>query len=180
MTVSGLSPGSLGAWERRRAITLVGVRSPILAGSLRRALTMGAAERPDDPAILAQAEVFGLRDVIDRLGGLDGRLAEGGRNLSAGEVRRVLLTRAALSSSRLLLLDEPDDALDADGPALVERLMRQTEATTILVTHNLTLAQKTDRLWFFESGRVTESGAPGVLLAGGGPTAQFFVSRTAA
>ncbi len=180
VTLGGLPPASLDAGERRRMITLIAARSPILAGSLRRALVMGADERPDDAAILAEAEAFGLGPVVKRIGGLDGKLAEGGRNLSAGEVRRVLLTRAALSVSRLLLLDEPDDALDADGPALVERLVRQSEATTLIITHDLALACRMDALWFVEGGRIVESGPPAELLGGTGPTARFFAPRRAA
>lgn len=180
VTLGGRAPSSLSASDRRRFIALVGVRSPILAGSLRRALTMGTSARPDDGAILAQAEAFGLEKVIVRLGGLDGKVVEGGRNLSAGEARRVLLARAALAAPRLMLLDEPDDALDADGPELVEQLVRQSEATTLTVTHNLAIARRMDMLWFVESGRIVEAGAPAELLAGRGPTARFFTPRRAA
>ena len=180
VTLGGRAPSSLSASERRRVIGLVGARSPILAGSLRRALTMGAASRPDDAAIVAKAEAFGLKDLIERIGGLDGRVAEAGRSLSSGEARRVLLTRAALSGSTLMLLDEPDDALDVDGIALVRRLVRETEATTLLVTHNIDLARHMNRLWFVSGGRIVEAGAPQDLLTGNGPTARFFGFRQAA
>lgn len=180
VTLGDRSPGSLSAAERRRIIALVGVRSPILAGSLRRALTMGVARRPDDAAILNCAETFGLKEVIARLGGLDGRLAEGARNLSAGEARRVLLTRAALSSPKLMLLDEPDDALDADGPALVDALVRDSEATALVITHNLALAKRMDQLWYLEGGRIVEAGPPEQILSGDGPTVRFFAPRPAA
>ncbi len=178
--VAGCPPTAFNAAQRRRMFALIGARSPILAGSLRRALTMGAAKRPADADILARAEAFGLGPVVARLGGLDGTLAEGGRNLSAGEVRRVLLTRAALSGARLLLLDEPDEALDADGPRLVEALIRATDATTLIVTHDLALVRRVDRLWFLDNGRVVESGPPERLLAGDGVAARFFKPRSAA
>jgi ABC-type multidrug transport system fused ATPase/permease subunit len=174
VTFGGRAPSSLSAAERRRTIARVGARSPILAGSLRRALTMGTSNQPDDTAILAHAKAFGLKEVIARLGGLDGKLTEGARNLSAGEARRVLLARAALSAPRLMLLDEPDDALGADGPALVERLVRQSDATTLVTTHNLALARRMDLLWFIKHGRILEAGAPAELLVGGGPTERFF------
>ncbi len=166
--------------ERRDAIALVGPRSPILAGSLRRALTMGVGGQIDDDRILAAAADFGLTDTIARLGGLDGRVAEAGRNLSSGEARRVLLTRAALSAAPLLLLDEPDDSLDADGVRLVERLIRAGDATALLVTHDPDLACRMDWLWFVADGRLVEAGPPDALLAGTGPTARFFGSRAAA
>ncbi|MCG8691197.1 MAG: ABC transporter ATP-binding protein/permease [Minwuiales bacterium] len=180
VALGGRAPSGLGAAERRRAIALVGARSPILAGTLRRALVMGAPKRPDDKTILATAEAFGLGDVIERLGGLGGKVSEGGRNLSAGEARRVLLTRAALAKPTLMLLDEPDDALDAEGPDLVERLVRENDATTLIVTHNLAIARRMDQLWFVEDGRIREAGPPADLLAGNGPTARFFAPRRAA
>ncbi|MCP5149832.1 MAG: ABC transporter ATP-binding protein [Ectothiorhodospiraceae bacterium] len=178
--IDGRTTDALSQDARQRRVTLIGPRSPILAGSLRRALTMGVATQPTDAEIVAQAEAFGLGDLLVRLRGLDGRVSEGGRNLSSGEVRRVLLTRAALASPGLLLLDEPDDALDGDGPALVERLVRGSTATTLVVTHDLALARRMDRLWFVQDGKVVETGPPAELLASGGPTARHFAPRSAA
>ena len=180
VTVAERHPGSFTAAERREAIAYVGARSPIFAGSLRRALTMGVASRPDDGEIARVAADFGLAAVIERLGGLDGKIAEGGRNLSSGEARRVMLARAALSSSRLLLLDEPDDALDADGPALVRRLLGMTNATALIITHNLALAKAMDEVWFVDGGRVVETGAPEKLLAGDTAASAFFSVRSVA
>jgi ABC-type multidrug transport system fused ATPase/permease subunit len=174
------APHELTAAERRRLFALMSPRSPLLAGSLRRALTMGHAQRPSDAVIEQRAREFGLGAVLQRLGGLDGTLAEGGRNLSAGEARRVLLTRVALSGAQLLLLDEPDDALDADGAQLVAELVRDTRATVLVATHSLALARQLDCLWFVEHGRVVEAGAPHELLRAGGPAARHFRPRPAA
>ncbi|MBA4281570.1 ATP-binding cassette domain-containing protein, partial [Ralstonia sp.] len=178
--LDGTDPRNLDAPARRRSIALMSMRSPILAGSLRRALTMGAAQRRSDAEIAAQAQAFGLAAVLQRLGGLDGLLAEGGRNLSAGEARRVLLTRVALSGARLLLLDEPDDTLDPEGVELVARFLRETPATVLVVTHGLALARRMDSLWFVDQGCVVEAGATEAVLLGEGPTARHFRPRAAA
>ncbi|QBF29773.1 ABC transporter ATP-binding protein [Thalassococcus sp. S3] len=152
VTIGDRKATTLTATERRRLIAFVGTRSPILSGSLRRALTMGIEEKPADEAILSQASVYGLDAVLERIGGLDGKVSEAGRNLSAGEIRRVLLTRAALSRPRLLLLDEPDDALDQDGARLVENLVFGTGATTLLITHDMDIAAMMDEIWVIEQG----------------------------
>lgn len=159
-----VSPTSLTTRERRETIALIGMRSPILKGSLRRALTMGVQHRPSEEAIRDEAISFGLEKVLSRLGGLDGTVAEGGRNLSAGEIRRVLLTRAALSQPRLMLLDEPDDALDREGPDLVRRLVQGGDATTLLITHNMEIARMMDVLWVVEDGRIQHTGTPETVL----------------
>lgn len=163
----------LSASARRRAISLVSSRAPILAGSLRRALTMGLGNRPDDAEILRTAEVFGLKAVIDRIGGLEGTLSEGGRNLSIGEARRVVLTRAALSKAGLLLLDEPEAGLDSSGEAQVADLLRNSEATVLVATHSASIAAQMDRIWYLEDGRLVETGNPEELMGADRPTGRF-------
>lgn len=174
------SPISLGAGDRKRMIDYISMRTPILSGSLRRAFTMGIAKTPKDLVIKKMAEAYGLDKVLDRLGGLDGKVAEWGANLSSGEIRRVMLTRAALSGAHLMLLDEPDDALDSEGPELLLRLLRNTEATTLMITHNQALARRMDQVWFIDGGKLVDQGPPNEVFERPGPIADFFAPRSAA
>ncbi|MEM9783380.1 MAG: ATP-binding cassette domain-containing protein, partial [Pseudomonadota bacterium] len=152
--VAGQDPVPVEDRAGGRQPLLIGARTPVLAGSLRRALTLGIAPRRDDGAVEAMAERFGLAPVIARLGGLDGRVSDGGRNLSAGELRRIALVRAALSTSRLLLLDEPDDALDGDAAALIATLFAATDAAVLMVTHDEAIAALADETWCLANGRL--------------------------
>ena len=174
------APSSLNRSERKAAISFVGARSPILAGSLRRAMAMGAAQQPSDALILQTAESFGLDGLVERLGGLDGHVSEAGRNLSAGEVRRVMLVRAALSKSQLLLLDEPDDALDVEGAGLVKQLLDGTSATAVLITHNTEIARLMDCVLFINDGRIIQAGTPEDVFGSKGPAQDFFSGSYAA
>lgn len=171
--VDRLAPATLTLAERRRTIGLVGPRAPLLAGSLRRALTLGLRPRPADEAILGAANAHGLQPLLARLGGLDGAVAEGGRNLSAGELRRLLLARAALAAPRLLLIDASDDALGPEGAGLLDRAGRAQGATVLVATHDLALARRMDTIWFVADGRVVETGPAAELLAGDGAAARF-------
>lgn len=164
--IAGRRLRAFGDAERAAAFCLVSARSPVLSGSLRRALTMGNARRPDDEETVKAARAFGLGALLDRLGGLDGHVAEGGRNLSAGEARRLLLARAALSDAGVLLLDEPETALDGDGSALVARLLAGTRATVLLVTHDLRIARTMDEAWLIEGGKLTACGPPSAVIVG--------------
>ncbi len=143
----------VGGVEKR--IVYTGASSPILAGSLRRALTMGAKPRPNDAETESAARGFGLGPVLKRLGGLDGRVAENGRNLSAGEVRRILLTRAALTRADLLLLDDLDYAMDRKGSALIRKLIHSNKATVLAVSHNTKQLRSMDQIWNLERGTLT-------------------------
>jgi len=153
-----------------KRIVYIGSNSPILRGSLRKALTMGVHPRPDDTEIEAVARRFGLGPVLRRLAGLDGRVSENGRNLSTGEVKRLLLIRAVLSSADLLLLDEIDQALDRKGMNLLDELIHKNAATVLAVSQNTELLRSMDKVWKIEKGTLfvdgNETGADRRATAG--------------
>ena len=178
--IDGIAPTDLPLAQRRRMFAHVGPQSPILAGSLRRALSLGLAPRPCDERLLAVARDFGLGGTIARLGGLDGRVAENGRDLSSGERSRLLLARATLAAPRLLLIDASEGLLDPAGRHALRRLLRNIGATVLLVTQDERLAREMDAIWFMHSGRVVAAGPPAAVLDGEGAGAGFFAQREAA
>ncbi len=161
-------------------IAYYSARTPLLAGTLRRALTMGNAKKSCDEAITQVAIDYGLGDVINRLGGLEGKVAEGGGNLSSGECRRLMLARIVLSDAHLILLDEPDDALDSSGAELIQKVLKDTSATCLLITHNMTIVRQMDELWCLKDGKLIGTGAPNIMIKHDGLTVSCVSSETAA
>lgn len=102
--------------------------------------------------------------------GLEDHAGARPRTLSGGQAQRVALARALATDPRLLLLDEPLAALDADTRMRVRTELRRHLATfdgaRLLVTHDpvdaLVLA---DRLVILEDGRITQVGAPAEVSA---------------
>ena len=172
--VAGTSPAHTSGRQRRELLSYAGPSAPLLSGSLRRALTLGLKRRPDDRFIEQVAKDLGLDDTLRRLGGLDGRIAENGRNLSAGERRRVLLARTLLADAPLWLLDEPDDALDYRGRHALKQALGDTPATVVLVSLDWATLKTLDEIWFVDEGRLVETGGPNELIRRSGPTARFF------
>ena len=78
--------------------------------------------------------------------------------ISAGEQRRVVIARALMNDPALLLADEPTSDLDEVSESeIVEwffRLKRERPLTLIMVTHNLRLAEQTDRVIHISDGRL--------------------------
>ena len=97
------------------------------------------------------------RDVLQRVG-LRERLDHFPTQLSGGEQQRVAIARAFSNRPRILFADEPTGNLDSDTGAriveLLETLNRESGSTIVLVTHDLTLAQRTRRIIRLSDGRV--------------------------
>jgi ABC-type lipoprotein export system ATPase subunit len=78
--------------------------------------------------------------------------------ISAGEQRRAVIARALINSPALLLADEPTSDLDEETERQImeqfRRLNRERGVTLMMVTHNLRLAEQTDRIIHIASGRL--------------------------
>lgn len=76
--------------------------------------------------------------------------------LSGGEQQRVALARAFVSEPKILFADEPTGSLDVDNGAkvidLLFRLNRDTNCTLILVTHDLSLANRCSKIFRLQAG----------------------------
>ncbi|MGH9745689.1 MAG: ABC transporter ATP-binding protein [Candidatus Acidiferrales bacterium] len=110
-----------------------------------------------------------LRAAHDWLGevGLDDRAGQRAGELSGGEQQRVAIARALANGPALLLADEPTGDLDERSAEsvfeLMKRLHRSHQLTSVLATHNLSLARRTDRILVLDHGKL----APGEgILAG--------------
>ena len=141
--------------ERRRLFSALTVREN---------LVMGAYRRKDKKEIEEDMELcFTLFPIIKQ------RLKQRSGTLSGGEQQMLAISRALMSSPKVLLLDEPSLGL---APLIVETLMetilriRSEGMTVLLVEQNATQALEiSDRGYILEAGRILNSG-PGPDLAG--------------
>ena len=102
-------------------------------------------------------------ELLQRVG-LGERLRHYPVQLSGGEQQRVALARAFISQPRILYADEPTGNLDAETSAMVIDLLftlhREAGTTLMLVTHDLDVAQQTQRLIRLKGGRIVEDSGP--------------------
>ena len=102
--------------------------------------------------------------IIDEVG-LAERRSHYPAQLSGGEKQRVAIARAFATEPAVLFADEPTGNLDSRTGANIMQLMfdlnRASKTTLVLVTHDLTLAERCDRILELDAGRlVNDSGAP--------------------
>jgi lipoprotein-releasing system ATP-binding protein len=101
------------------------------------------------------------RTLLDQVG-LGSRLDHRPAALSGGEKQRVAIARALIRQPQVVLCDEPTGNLDADSAERVGELLltlhRQQQTVLLVVTHSEALAQRFERRWRIERGRLN-SGA---------------------
>ena len=93
--------------------------------------------------------------------GLDSRLHHYPRQLSGGEKQRVAIARAFVGSPSLLFADEPTGNLDNKTGERVLNLLFElnaaSNATLVLVTHDLVAAARCDRMFEMATGRIVKT-----------------------
>ncbi|MDR6628001.1 type I secretion system permease/ATPase [Caulobacter segnis] len=139
----------------------------LFAGSVRDNIARFMADVTDDE-VLAAAQAAGVHDLIVRLPkGYDTELGVGGVVLSAGQRQRVGLARAMLRAPPLIVLDEPNANLDAQGEeALLKALkvMKARGQTVVVVSHKPSMLQDADKLLVIRDGRVDMFGPRAAVL----------------
>ena len=125
-------------------------------------------EKIDQLAVDAATKA-GVHDLILKLPkGYDTPLAPGGRGLSAGQAQRVALARALFGDPTLLILDEPNSALDAEGEASLLRSIQGAKArgaTVLIVAHRTGILAGVDRLLVMRDGAIERLGPREEVLA---------------
>ena len=100
------------------------------------------------------------RELLEKVG-LGDRFHHYPSQLSGGEQQRVAVARAFSNSPSILFADEPTGNLDAEtGEKVIELLFnlnKESGTTLIIVTHDLELAQKTQRILRLKGGRIIEN-----------------------
>ncbi|MEY9861716.1 ATPase subunit of ABC transporter with duplicated ATPase domains [Catenulispora sp. GAS73] len=103
---------------------------------------------PEDAEQLLTAYMFGPDEWSARLA-----------DLSAGELRRLLLAVIVNGAARVLMLDEPTNYLDFDSLDVIEEALREFAGTLVMVTHDAYFADRVGftRTWEVRGGAITET-----------------------
>jgi ATP-binding cassette subfamily C protein len=120
-------------------------------------------------AMIAAARVAGVHEMILRLGeGYETRIGEGGTTLSGGQRQRLALARALYGDPFLVVLDEPNSNLDADGESALTaaiRSVRERGGIVITIAHRPSALMAVDKILVMANGRVQAFGPKDEILA---------------
>ncbi|MFJ6086590.1 ABC transporter ATP-binding protein [Streptomyces sp. NPDC092369] len=175
ITLDGVPLRDLRLEFLREKVALLPQETLILNGTIRENIACGRPGASDTEIERAAREAAAHNFVTALPEGYDTHLAPGTAVLSGGQLKRVAIARAMLRSAPVLVLDEPTAGLDAVAARQVVQPLRTLMAgrTTIMITHDLSLAPDADRILVVDRGRLVESGTHKELLAGGGAYASL-------
>jgi ATP-binding cassette subfamily C protein len=123
----------------------------------------------DGKALMRAAHASGVHDIILRMpNGYQSQVGEGGALLAGGQRQRVALARALYGDPFLLVLDEPNANLDADGEAALAHAIQKAKhrgAITVVVTHRPSILAIVDSVLVLNEGRAQSFGPRAQVIA---------------
>jgi PrtD family type I secretion system ABC transporter len=165
--LDGADMGSFGAAVMSRHVGYLPQDVELFAGTV--AENIARLGPVDAEQVVAAAQMAGVHELVLRLpSGYETQVGDGGATLSGGQRQRIALARAFYGRPRLLVLDEPNSNLDAEGEAALQRALtqaRQVGMTVVMVGHRPSMMRSVDRLAVLRDGQVEAFGPRDQVLA---------------
>jgi len=139
----------------------------LLPGTIGQNVSRFDPDAVDEAVIAAGMRAHAHELISGQADGYQTHIGTSGHALSGGERQRIGLARAFYGEPRILVLDEPNANLDADGEAALTRAImdaKKTGTTVVIITHRLSVAGACDRVLFLRDGQIEAMGPTDEVL----------------
>ncbi|MBR4085576.1 MAG: ABC transporter ATP-binding protein [Lachnospiraceae bacterium] len=152
--------------ELRERMGIVPQKAVLFKGSIRSNLQWGKQDATDEEMWRA-IDLAQAREVVEGKGGLDGEIAQNGKNLSGGQRQRLTIARALVRQPEILILDDSASALDYATDAKLRAALRslEGETTVFIVSQRASTIMHADKIIVLDDGEVAGLGTHEELLA---------------
>ena len=148
----------------RDAVGVVLQKNVLFTGTVRDNLRWGNAEATDDE-LLEACRLACVDEFLDRIGGLDGDLGQGGAGVSGGQKQRLCIARALLKRPRILIFDDSTSAVDMATEAKIRANLASIPGVTcIIIAQRITSVMDADEIIVLDDGHLHAQGTHAELL----------------
>lgn len=161
----------------RDAVGIVLQKNVLFTGTVRENLQWGAPDATDEE-LLRACRAACVDEFLDRIGGLDGELGQGGAGVSGGQKQRLCIARTLLKHPLVLIFDDSTSAVDMATDARIrEHIAQIPDTTVIIIAQRIASVMDADRIVVLDDGRVHGVGTHKELLAGDNIYQEIYASQ---
>lgn len=161
----------------RDAVGIVLQKNVLFTGTVRENLQWGAPDATDEE-LLRACRAACVDEFLDRIGGLDGELGQGGAGVSGGQKQRLCIARTLLKHPRVLIFDDSTSAVDMATDAKIrEHIAQIPDTTVIIIAQRIASVMDADRIVVLDDGRIHGVGTHRELLAGDNIYQEIYASQ---
>lgn len=131
----------------------------------------------DYEMIMAAKDALLHEDIMQRDGGYQYKILEGGKDFSGGQRQRIEIARVLAQDPTIIIMDEATSALDARTEREVVDAIQKRGVTCIVIAHRLSTIRSCDEIIVLDKGKVAERGTHEELYNRGGLYAELVSSE---
>ena len=137
----------------------------LFSGTVRENLLYGKPDATEEEMRAAIKSVNAER-IIERLGGYDSQIGEGGNTLSTGEKQLLSFARAILADPAIFILDEATSSVDTITENLIQQAIEtlMKGRTNFVIAHRLSTIRNADVILLVNDGKIIERGTHEQLI----------------
>ena len=161
--VGGRDVKSIPAEELRSRVGVAAQKSVLFQGSIRSNLLWGKGDATEEE-LLEAVKCAQAEDIVNAKGGLDGEIAQEGKNLSGGQRQRLSVARALVKKPEILILDDTSSALDYATDAALRKAVSALGGTVFIVSQRVSSLMHADKIVVLDDGAVAGMGTHEELM----------------
>lgn len=149
---------------REKTVGIVPQKAVLFQGTIRSNLLWGN-ESATDEELFRAVKIAQAEDVVAAKGGLDGEIAQEGKNLSGGQRQRLTIARALVKQPEILILDDSASALDYATDSKLRSALKELDCTVFIVSQRTASILHADLILVLDQGKIVGKGTHKELLA---------------